>query len=314
MNSRLFPVVLRNRDLVQITDLQVNVASPSLQYGEGLFEGVMAYPNVNGGLNVVALRQHLERMFDSALAVYPAIKVPVTISRAMIGIQEMLRANQVAEQAYIRPSLLMPGPGDLHGEPIDGNREFLFSAYAQPCSGFRKPGLRCVISPLHKPSHLVFSHKLCGNYVYLDMAHNLAAAEGYDEGILLDETGLVAEGVYQNMLIEDQSGVLITPSRSERPILPSITLRVVRRLAGHHFSPSGAINAANVRPEDLLRARSVLMLGTASEVNHVREITWGGQSHLINNGEPTHFARHLIDLYGRFVRGELGHEDLLFRV
>jgi branched-chain amino acid aminotransferase len=313
MSPRLFPLALRDRDLIPAEDLAISVASPSAQYGHGLFEGVMAYPAQGGGLNVVALREHLERLFRSARELFPRTLVPVTPDQALDGICRMLKENGVAEQAYVRPSLLVPRAADIHLAPFCGPDVFVFSAYAQSCSGFRKQGLNCVVSPFRKPNAAAARHKLSGLYAYLNMAIDTAVAAGFDECLLLDQDGLVAEGTFQNILVQWR-GLLLTPRTEGRPILPSITMLVARRLL--ESAPGGPqfVQPADVTPTMLAEASAVALVGTASEMNFVRSLTFDGEKWLIGAGGGTPLIRWLIGQYGSFVRGEIGHEDLLVHV
>ena len=273
----------------------------------------MAYPATGGGLNIVALRQHIERLFRSARELFPRTAVPVTLDQAVDGICRMVRENGVAEQVYIRPSLLVSRATDIHLAPFCGPNSFVFSAYVQACHGFRKQGLSCVVSPFRKTHPAAFRHKLSGLYAYLNLASDQAAAEGFDEAILLDQDGFVAEGAFQNLLIQWR-GLLLTPRTEGRPILPSITMRVVRRLIENAPGELREIQFADVTPQMLTEANAVAVVGTASEVNYVRSITVGGNKCCVGVGICTEFTRWLIGQYGAFVRGELGHPDLLVRV
>ena len=313
MSSPIFPLALRGTDLVPIDDLKISIASPSAQYGHGVFEGIMAYPATGGGMNIVALWQHMARLFASAQAVFPQIAVPVSIGEAVDGICRAVRDNGVSEQVYIRPSLLLPIASDIHLNPVGGPSEFVFSTYVQRSGAFRQPGMDCVVSPFRKPNATASQHKLSGLYAYLNMASAMAGAAGYDEGILLDEQGFVAEGVYQNIMVQ-WHGMLLEPRRHGRPILPSITATVIKRLLRFELPDRLTVREHDLTPRQLCEAEAVMLVGTASEVSFIRRLGYDGLDHVIGDGNGTPLVRRLIDLYAAFVRGQLGHDDLLVHV
>ncbi|MDD5251162.1 MAG: aminotransferase class IV [Patescibacteria group bacterium] len=315
MKTPIFPQALLGTGIVPFGDLKISVASPTSQYGHGVFEGVRAYPASRGGMIVPALRQHMARMFRSARALFSDFAIPITQEEACESVRRLVETNDINEPVYIRPSLLIPVACTIHLEPVEGPKELIFSAYAQRSSRFRREGLSCIVSPLRKPHARVAQHKACGMYVYLGMASAMAEEAGYDESILLDQDGLVAEGTYQNIVFE-KDGVLWEPRREGRPIMPSITRDVVRCLIAEDMPGGREIVPTDVTPQTMVRADSLMLLGTASEICFARKVCLDGVDYQIGSGEdtPTPFVAAVRDSYVRFVSGELGHEDLLVRV
>lgn len=316
----LFRIGWLDGRLVNVRKRHVRLDSPSLNYGVAAFEGVIGYP-MDGGIGIVALDAHCQRLFDAARDLqyffpqYPVMRragaASAVITPAMLrdGIVDAIQANEVREPVYIRPVLYHEGNGDVRlAQALAGGAHlglFLqrWSGYL-PCDG----GVRCVVAPWRKASAPFAERKCAANYALAITAKVWALGAGQDEAIMLDERGLVAEGTSENLIIELKGGRLVTPALKGRPILPGITLRILRETVAPACGL--AIEEADVTPETLYdEAEGFLLTGTAAEVRHASRLYYRTSRpprkvRDYNGGKPTERLRSLIDGYRQLIRGE----------
>lgn len=307
--------------LVNVRKRHVRLDSPSLNYGVAAFEGVVGYP-MDGGVGIVALEAHCQRLFDAARDLqyffpeYPVMRLggaaPAVITPAMLrgGIVDAIRANKVREPVYIRPILYHEGNGDVRlRQALSGGTHL--GVFLQRWSGYLpgEDGARCVVAPWRKASAPFAERKCAANYALAITAKSWALGAGQDEAIMLDERGLVAEGTSENLVIELKGGRLVTPTLKDRPILPGITLRILRETVAP--SVGLAIEEADVTPEMLCdEAEGFVLTGTAAEVRHASKLHYfrrsrpSNEARLYNGGKPTERLQALIDGYRQLIRGE----------
>jgi branched-chain amino acid aminotransferase len=286
-------------------DLAVPLSSPSVQYGVGLFEGIMAYPR-EGGVRIIALKEHLTRLFVSARQAPYRFRDLPKLEQAAEQIVAILRTNKVREQVYIRPTLFHEGTGDVRlGPALDGRTRF--GVYLQRWGDSYLPdgrGLKCCVSPYLKTSSPTARMKTCGNYSAAIEAKVAAREAGYDEALMLyrDAFGerFVAEGTSENIIIE-LGGRLIEPQLEDAPILPGITRQVVARFAAETGLD---VRSMRVTIEDLRKCDGMILTGTAAEVTSVESL----EDRVY--GAPTPRLRDLIDGYRRFTAGAHPRSDL----
>lgn len=313
--------------LVNARKRHVRLDSPSLNYGIAVFEGVIGYP-MDGGIGIVALDAHCERLFAAAgelrylfperprmrFSERPAAWTsrPVTLTSGMLreGIADAIRANKVREPVYIRPVLFHEGNGDVRLRQALAAGTHL-GVFLQRWSGYLpcEDGVRCAIAPWRKASAPFAERKCAANYALAITAKVWALGAGQDEAIMLDEHGHVAEGTSENLIIELKGGRLVTPRLKDRPILPGITLRILRETV----APSAGlvIEEADVTAEMLYdEAEGFVLTGTAAEVRHasmlhdVRRTSPSKKVRVYNGGKPTERLQALIDGYRLLIRGE----------
>ncbi len=257
-------------------EAQVHVLAHGLHYGTGLFEGLRCYRTEDGPA-IFRLGDHLERFYRSAAHLY--MHVPVRLDELADVCCEVVARNRL-EDGYVRP-VAFYGLGGMNFSFRDNAVHVAVAVWPWGAylgdDGMRR-GIRVkTVSWIKTPSSSVPSAaKLAGNYVNSCLAFQEAMRAGYDEAILLNEGGRVAEGTGENVfLVKD--GVLVTPPASE-DLLPGITRDSVIRIArdmGHE------VREASVTHDDLLAADEVFLTGTAAEVTPVREVdgcTIGGGS------------------------------------
>ena len=281
--------------LVAFEDAKVHVLTHALHYGIGVFEGIRAYRGADGRSAVFRLREHLQRLYDSAHVVL--MDVPISLEQLEQACLEVLRANKLAE-GYLRP-LAFFGAGSMG---VGATNPVQVMVAAWPWAAYLgdeglKKGIRAKVSSftrLHVNVNMVRA-KVSGQYVNSFLANREAALAGYEEAILLDTEGYVAEGSGENIFIV-KGGVLQTPPLSS-PVLAGITRDTVLRLARDLGVP---VREEKFTRDTMYLADELFMTGTAAEVTPVREV----DNRRIGKGEPGPVTRKLQEAFFRAVRGE----------
>ena len=279
-------------------DAQLHFYTHTLHYGLGVFEGIRAYATDDGKPAIFRLEEHIRRLFESAKVCL--MEVPFTETQVREACCEVLRENGLNE-AYIRPLVWM-GEGPMGIGAVNATRVGVGAFPWGPYLGEEalEKGIQCNISSLQRISHT--SHmtraKICGQYVNSILAKRLALRGGYDEALLTDGDGHVAEGTGENIFCV-RDGRLETPPRSAS-ILPGITRETVMTLAEERKDELGITIGERLLPrDDLYLADEVFLTGTAAEVTPVREI----DGRVIGAGVPGPVTKALAAAYGDAVRG-----------
>ena len=268
----------------------------TLQYGLGVFEGVRAYDGARGPA-VFRLREHMARLEQSARMC--SMKLPFSVDELCAGASEVLAANGM-RSGYLRPIAFVDdgrrGLGAMNNRVRVGIVVWPWGAYLGE-EGMRR-GIRAQIASVARMSPRSFlpKGKICGQYVNSIMAKRQALLSGYDEAILLDEVGNVAEASGENIFFV-KDGVVHTPSTSS-PILEGITRDAVLKLARHLRIET---KEGNFSREALFSADEVFLTDTAAEVTPVREI----DGHVIGSGSRGSVTERLQSVYFEAVNGRL---------
>ena len=281
--------------LVAFDDAKVHVLTHALHYGIGVFEGIRAYKGADGRSAVFRLREHVQRLYDSAHIMLMEIPFsPDELERACV---ETLKANRL-DAGYIRP-LAFFGTGSM-GVGASNPVQVLVAAWTWGAylseEGLKK-GIRAKVSSFTRMNvhGQVVRAKVSGQYVNSFLATREASLAGYEEAILLDNEGYVAEGSGENIFIV-KNGVLQTPPLSS-PVLNGITRDSVLRLARDQGIP---VKEEKFTRDTMYLADELFMTGTAAEVTPVREV----DNRRIGKGEPGPVTKKLQDGFFRAVRGE----------
>ena len=281
--------------LVNWDDAKVHVLTHALHYGVGVFEGIRAYKTADGRSAVFRLREHLQRLYDSAHIVL--MEIPYPVERLHAACLETLRANKQAE-GYIRPIAFF-GYGSMGVGAVNPVQVSIASwpwgAYLSD-EGLAK-GIRAKVSSftrMHVNVNMVRA-KVSGQYVNSFLANREAMLSGYEEAILLDTEGYVAEGSGENIYIV-KDGTLFTPPLSS-PVLAGITRDSVLRIARDQGVP---VVEQKFTRDTMYLADELFMTGTAAEVTPVREV----DNRRIGRGEPGPVTKTIQETYFRAVHGE----------
>ena len=283
-----------NGELVEWRSATTHVLTHTLHYGMGVFEGVRAYETPDGPA-IFRLQDHTKRLFNSAKIV--GMQLPFTeeqINRAHI---DVVKANNLAS-CYFRP-MAYYGSGKLGVAPKQDDVQVILAAWAWGAylgeEGMRK-GIRVRVSSFtrHHPNVTMIKAKANGNYMNSIMANTEATRDGYDEAILLDAQGYVAEGSGENIFTV-RDGVLYTPALDVA--LDGITRRSVIAIA----SEMGLkVVEKRLTRDELYVADEVFFIGTAAEVTPIREID-GRQ---IGIGERGPITAEIQQRYFDIVQGK----------
>ena len=272
-----------------------HVLAHTLHYGLGAFEGIRAYKRADGRTAVFRLAEHIDRLFESCHIA--TIEVPFTRAQIIGACIDTVAANKLVE-AYLRP-LVYLGTGGLGLGSMDSPVRTVVAAYEWGAylgdEGLNK-GIRCMVSGYRRGGvdSFMSKGKICGQYVTSILAKREAKANGYDEAIMLDPNGLVAEGSGENIFMAKR-GVLYTPPTSSS-ILNGVTRDTIVRLARE--SELTLVQQSFTR-DQLWTADEIFLTGTAAEVTPVREI----DGRRIGSGEPGPITRRLQERYFAVVKG-----------
>lgn len=246
--------------LVKAADAKIDLFSQSLHYGYGVFEGIRAYQTVNG-VKVFKAREHYERLLKSA----SLIGIPLDYDpEELIQATYQVLAKNKQSNAYIRP-LVFCGPNMSLTAPTQVSLMIATWVWGKYLGDQL---LKVCISSYQRPNPKSFKAeaKACGHYVNSILATTEAKQRGFDEGLLLDIEGFVAEGPGANFFYE-KDGVLYTPPRGS--ILPGITRQTVLDICAEL---DFRVEEKLFKPEDLFEADSAFFCGTAAEVVGIESI------------------------------------------
>ena len=252
--------------MVPWRDATTHVLTHSLHYGLSVFEGVRAY-KTSAGTAIFRLREHTERLFNSARIFL--MQMPFTPEQLMEAQRQVVRANQL-ETAYVRP-IAFYGSEKMGVSPIGANVHVAIAAWAWGAylgeEGLQK-GIRVKTSSYarHHINVSMVRSKTGGHYVNSILANLEATREGYDEALLLDTQGFVAEGAGENLFIV-RDGQLYEPQLVSG--LAGITRRTVIELAA---DLGLSVQARPMTRDDVYLADEAFFSGTAAEITPIREL------------------------------------------
>ncbi len=254
-------------ELVAYEDAKVHVLTHALHYGSGVFEGIRAY-ETDKGTAVFHLTDHLERLIRSAQQYY--METPYSVEQLRQATHDVISANALPS-CYIRP-LVFRGHGEMGVNPLNCPVHSMIAVWkwgAYLGDEAIKNGIRCMISSWRRigPNQIPATAKASGQYLNSQLAKIEALKHGFDEAILLNEAGMVADGSGENVFAVIR-GQLHTPPVSSS-CLPGITrLAVIEMAATLGFE---TIERDLTRSE-LYFADEVFLTGTAAEVTPVASL------------------------------------------
>lgn len=280
--------------LVPFADAQIHVLSHTLHYGLGVFEGIRSYIQPNGKGGVFKLPEHVRRLKDSAKMC--RIDLPWTCEEIIDACLDTLRANEY-DEAYIRP-LVYLGMGGMglgaRNNPIHlAIIVWKWGAYLGD-EGVAK-GIRVATSSFtrHHVNANLQRAKISGHYVNSILARYEANDNGFDEAIMLDQNGYVAEGTGENLFVI-RDGVVKTP-----PVV-NILGGITRRTTIQILEKEGIkVHEMTFGRDALYVADEIFMTGTAAEITPVREVDRR------EIGKPGAITRQVQKTYAAGIRGEI---------
>jgi len=247
-------IILLNGNFVKAEESNTDLYSQTLHYGYGVFEGIRAY-NTQNGVKIFKAKEHYNRLKKSC----ELINIPFNYSIEQLIEQtyQLLKINNF-QDAYIRP-LIFCSPNMNLTKP---NQVSLMICAWEWGAYLGEKTLNLYISSYCRPHprSTQIEAKVCGNYVNSILASSEAKSKGYDEALLLDSDGFLAEGPGSNLFFE-KNGKLHTPKKGN--ILPGITRATVFELCQQL---NIQLEEGNFITDDLLNADSAFLCGTAAEI------------------------------------------------
>ncbi len=279
-------------ELIEYDEMKVHVLTHALHYGSGVFEGIRAY-ETDRGAGVFHLGDHVARLRRSAEQYY--MHIPYSDEHLSAAVHETIKANNLPA-CYIRP-LVFRGAGEMGVNPLNCPVHTMIAVWkwgAYLGDEAIQNGIRCMISSWRRigPNMIPATAKASGQYLNSQLAKMEALKHGYDEAILLNEAGLVADGSGENVFAV-MKGKLYTPPISAS-CLPGITRHAVMDMAE-------TIGIQTIE-RDLTRAElyfadEVFLTGTAAEVTPVASL----DDHHIGKGPIT---QQIQDIFFATVHGK----------
>jgi branched-chain amino acid aminotransferase len=291
-----------NGSFVKWDDAQVHILTHSLHYGTAVFEGIRCY-KTGAGPAVFRLHEHVDRLFDSA-HIYQ-IEIPLTREAVSEAILETIRVNKI-DACYIRP-LVHIGYGAMGVYPKENPIHVSIAVW--PWGSYLgedglKNGIRVKISSFTRPhvNATMVRSKTTANYANSLLAKREALKDGYDEALLLDTDGYVAEGSGENVFIV-RKGVIKTPPLTS--ILEGITRDAIIQLA---MERGMRLVEDRFTRDEFYIADEAFFTGTAAEITPIREV----DNRTIGKGKPGPVTKELQAAFFDIVHGKDGrHGDWL---
>ena len=284
------------------SEAKVSVLTHTLHYGYGCFEGIRAY-ETPAGPALFRLPEHLRRLEDSCRIL--AIDLPFDRATLTAACRDAVARNGL-NSAYVRP-LVFLGDEKLGVDPAGAKTHVMVAAW--PWGAYLggealQAGIRVRVSSYarHHPNVQMCRAKAISAYANSILSVREARRDGYDEAILLDTEGYVAEGSSENLFIV-RDGELLEPETTSA--LDGITRRTVVTLARE---AGLSVRAKRLTRDEVYCADEVFFTGTAAEITPVVEV----DARRIGDGRPGPITRRMQQAYFAAVRGEdAQHSDWL---
>lgn len=283
-------------NMVPFQEANVHVLSHTLHYGLGVFEGIRCYTQSDGSAGIWCLDEHLDRFLDSIRIM--GLVSPYNREELAAACVKVLRENHLTE-AYIRP-LAFLGMGAMGLGARNNQLHVVIAAWKWGSylgdEGMER-GVRLKVSSFVRqhPNAALQRAKVVGHYVNSILARYEANDDGFDEALMLDHHGYVAEGTGENVFVIKHGQVMTPPVLN---ILPGITRATVLEILRHEGVP--VIEQFFAR-DAFYVADEAFMCGTAAEVTPIREL----DRRVVGGGKPGPITRRVQQLYLDAVKGNI---------
>lgn len=289
------PKIWMDGKLIPWEKANVHILTHSLHYGLAVFEGIRCYLCHDGKSAVFRLREHVDRLFDSAQI--GDIKIPYSKKEIAEACKETLRANQLKE-GYIRPIVFI-GEGVMGVYPGDNPIQVAIITWSWGAylgEEALEKGIRVKVSSYtrHHVNVMMTKAKICGNYVNSVLAKREVMKMGYDEALMLDTEGYVSEASGENIFMVKNGMLKTTPLTS---ILSGITRDSVIEISKEKKIP---LMEQRFTRDELYTAQEAFFTGTAAELTPIREV----DDRSIGNGKPGPVTKELQAAFFDIVKGK----------
>ena len=288
--------IWKDGELVEFEKANIHMLTAALHYGAAVFEGIRAYRTERGPA-VFRLREHVARLLESA-EIFGFRELPYTVDSVTQAIKETVRANGF-DECYIRPLLYLTGGAwNLN---VDAGRPALMIAVWQWSNYLGEEalekGIRANISSYtrHHPNVSMTKAKIAGNYVNSILAKTESVRLGFEEAIMLDPQGYIAECTGENLFMV-RRGKVVTPSTA--PVLEGITRHTIHTIAkdlGYD------VLEQPISRDQLYVADEVFVCGTAAECIGLSEIDF----RKVGDGRTGPITRAIQNVYHDAIRGKI---------
>lgn len=284
-----------NGRIVPVAEANVPFMTNALHYGTAVFEGIRSY-NTERGPAIFRLRDHMTRLVNSG-RILGVKQFPYDVDELVDAAKETVRANNFAD-CYVRPLIYLASGGfNLNVDYATvgvGIAVWEWNQYMGP-EALAK-GIRANVSSFtrHHVNVMMTKAKISGNYANSFLARTESMRLGFDEAIMLDPLGYVAECTGENLFVV-RGGEIYTPGRTT--VLEGITrdsLVMVANDLGYK------VIEQPISRDQLYIADEIFVCGTAAEVLGVREVDF----RTIGSGESGPITRHLQQVFHNVVRGK----------
>ena len=284
-----------NGKLVPFKNAKVHVLTHALHYSTSIFEGIRCYDTPEGSA-IFRLPEHIDRFFNSA-KMY-SMKMPYSKKKISDGIVNTVNASKL-KQCYIRP-LAYYGYGTMGLTPTNNKVDVSISCWEWKMGESKAgkfSGAKCKISKWVRidSKSQPMKAKSAANYSNAALARMEALNAGYDEAIMLNNKGHVAEGSAENIFVVKNGKITTPPLNAD--ILDGITRDSAMKLLK---SNKNRVIEKNLRINDLLKADEIFMTGTAAEVKSVTRV----DKTKIGDGKIGEITKELQELFMDTVMGK----------
>ncbi|RJP48483.1 MAG: branched-chain amino acid transaminase [Anaerolineaceae bacterium] len=285
-----------NGEMVPFEKATLHFLTPALHYGAAVFEGIRAY-NTDKGPAVFRLNEHIERLFDSG-RVLGFREFPWTVEQVDEAVKDTVRINGFKD-CYIRPLIYLDGGG--WNLTVDAGKPSLAIAVWEWGNYLGEEalekGIRANISSFtrHHPNVLMTKAKISGNYANSILAKTESMRLGFEEAIMLDPQGYIAECTGENLFVV-RHGKIITPSTA--PVLEGITRHSIHTIAQ---DLGYKVLEQPISRDQLYIADEVFVCGTAAECIGLSEIDF----RKIGDGRTGPITRKIQNVYHDAIHGKV---------
>ncbi|HXT34895.1 MAG TPA: branched-chain amino acid transaminase [Chloroflexota bacterium] len=277
-------------------EAKVSVMTHALNYGTGCFEGIRGYATATGDVLIFRLREHIRRLLQSSHVI--GCGVSYDLDTLCDLVVELVRRNEQRSDVYIRPMVYKSGVGI--GVTMAGVPDAL-TIFSVPFGKYIESngGIRCAISSWRRSSdnNIPPRAKITGGYINAALAKNEALQNGFDEAIMLTDSGFVSEGSAENLFIV-REGSLYSPAISDN-VLEGITRHTIVTLAAAELGITTVERAIN--RTELYTSDELFLCGTGAEITPVIEV----DRRRVGTGAVGPLTQKLQQLYFSVVKGEM---------
>ncbi|WP_456468875.1 branched-chain-amino-acid transaminase [Archaeoglobus sp.] len=282
-------LVYLDGEFVPENEAKISIFDHGFLYGDGVFEGIRAY---NG--KVFRLREHIDRLYDSAKAI--DLEIPVSKEEFMEIILETLRKNNLTD-AYIRP-IVTRGIGDLGLDPRKCSKPSIIvitKPWGKLYGDLYEKGLTAVTVAVRRNSFDALPPNIKSlNYLNNILAKIEANAKGGDEAIFLDRNGYISEGSGDNIFVVKNGEITTPPTINNlKGITRNAVIELIEKL-GISFRET------NLGLYDLYTADEVFVTGTAAEIAPIVVI----DGRKIGDGKPGKITKMLMEEFRKLTESE----------